>query len=172
MCKLTFSQINSLEVIQLWSIRVETETSFARLPSEGFFLSLSSPSGTLASPPLTGHVLLFTQWYFEHCGIRSPAFHHEAESYGQGGLHQDPTRCDRGSGPHERHLGERRGTFPGPHPALGHRRIFTLRRAGSTTAPVSLKNKTEKVFFIFLIRKVRSPSMTIWKIQKSTRKKI
>ena len=46
-----------------------------------------------------------------------------------------------------------------------------FRRAGSTTALVSLKNKTEKVFFIFLIRKVRSPSMTIWKIQKSTRKK-
>lgn len=58
------------------------------------------------------HRPVLPQRHTEHRGLRPPALQHQAEGHGQGGLYQDPPRRERGAGPHEHHLGARRGTRP------------------------------------------------------------
>ena len=118
---------NSSKVIQLLSDRTKIEISFAWFLSNSFFFPV--PVATLWDSgllPFTGHVLLSTQWYSEHCGIRSSTIHHKAESYGQGGLHQDPSRSEWRTGPHERHLGERSGMFSEGPPCPGPKECSPL----------------------------------------------
>lgn len=50
------------------------------------------------------------QWHPERRGIGAPSIQHQAESPGQGGLHEDPSRSGRRAGQDERDLGEGGGT--------------------------------------------------------------